>query len=338
MTNIYSTPEALQGSSSNPCIILSGSNIACNHTEDLPRIRHVELGDDVTIFGLVLIDGPFKAGHRLTIDRSVTATGTFQAGSRAYIQLGCSFYQSMRVGPRSEINHMVTVGKHSSVGEGTRIGKNFVTGAEFSTELGEEGLPVKFGDETHIGSFSTFNTDCEFGYAAKIGNASQFERKVTFGQGATIQRDVVFGHVSTDVSVTFLGHPTIYDNVAFNGAVEFLGMNPPFFRGKVTFCSSNTKITYVPKADRIAGLYTRPYLRTLLDVFVLANIDGSKRTINLYLTRNHNGDMEVLVSAGCFYGPVPDFCARATEEGKHAYTALVTAAAQVLIDKHTLKP
>lgn len=343
--------DALQGPSPHgPYSVPDGSQIVGAHYADpSPRIRNLILGNGCRITGRVLIDGPIIARNDLTVLDSVCAQSPLRTGDRASIGAQSEFQCALNVGIKSTLHDNIRVGDYSSVGVGSVVGRDFKTGKNFYVSVANsaEVKRTVFKHNATFGEEAQFpqrvDHTYEFGNNTAIAPRGRIQGQAVFGSEAQIGENCAFTYLPRDrqTAVTFGENAVIHGGVYFLGPVAFKGLIPPLFLGPVFFFSSATTITYVPTPERLdvrGEEIDEQYTRKLLDVFVLANIDGSKRTLNLYLTKiRANGEHQVLVRAGCFYGTVSAFCTKAKFEGKKAYVDLVYAAAMALVKKHSAR-
>ena len=66
----------------------------------------------------------------------------------------------------------------------------------------------------------------------------------------------------------------------------------------------------------------------VLDLFTMANVDGTGRRIHVYVHTEG-----ITIRAGCFKGTLDEFCMKAEDEGKTLYARTVRAAAEAFADE-----
>ena len=150
-------------------------------------------------------------------------------------------------------------------------------------------------DGVKIGDGAKIGPDAKIGRGATIGTHATIGKGVTIGRYAKIGRGATIGKgVTIGYSTKIGAHATIGKGVT-------IGYSTKIGR-RLTWC----------------GLKIRAWM-------CLSNVDGSGRQVKVLVHTEG-----VSVEAGCFFGTLDEFCAKAESEEKHRYSVVVRAAAEAL--------
>ena len=185
----------------------------------------------------------------------------------------------------------------SVVGDGTR----FCDGTKFGNRV-VFGSGTKVGDESTVGACASFGFEASFGNGTTFGDGTKFGNWIEFGNWTTFGDRSTFGD-----GTTFGNWTTFGDRSTFGDGTTF--GNDTSFGNETTFGKDTTYRGF-------------PFRK----IATMSNIDGTGRQIVCVI-----GEDRCMIEAGCFWGTLNKFVAKARSEGKLFYANGVSSFCKAML-------